>query len=166
MDRATLEKIVHAKLRVLKHLPQEGDLSLVVLKGHLLIEELLVILVESSVKYPEALRSANLRFHTLASIAKALFYTETTSFIWDGIFALNVLRNAFAHNLQPRDLDDKINQLGRAWPGGNRESEKDAVSIPKSEIGGIIEFMCGSLMGLLASTALKDDSDRPTAIAG
>ncbi len=52
-----LRRAANARLRVLQHLPDDGDLSLIVLKGHLLIEELLVTLVCAHVKHAEAIDS-------------------------------------------------------------------------------------------------------------
>jgi hypothetical protein len=44
----TLQQAVDAKPRVMKHLPYDGALSLIILKGYLLVEELLFILVRSA----------------------------------------------------------------------------------------------------------------------
>lgn len=151
IDKTALKEAVDAKLRVMKHLPQQGDLSLIVLKGHLLIEEILFAIVESSVKYPDAIRSANLRYYTLASIAKALSYEDRAAPIWDAVFVLNALRNTFAHNLEPRDLEDKLRQFGRALSGGSPEGERLAVADPEGQIVASIEFMCGYLSGMISS---------------
>jgi len=85
-SRTALQQAVDAKLRVMKHLPRDGDLSLIILKGHLLIEELLFALVRSAVRHPEAITSANLSFYNVASMAKALFYEARLGEVWDAIF--------------------------------------------------------------------------------
>lgn len=45
-----LNKIIEAEMLVIKHLSIEADLSTFILKGHLLIEELLFALVEKPVQ--------------------------------------------------------------------------------------------------------------------
>jgi hypothetical protein len=148
-DETTLKQVVGAKLRVMKHLSQQGDLSLIVLKGHLIVEELLFTVVTSAVRYPEALTSANLSFYQLASVAKAFFYEDSVAPIWDAIFELNKLRNALAHNLDLPDLENRLRRFGRVGSGGNAEAGDLVVAHPASVMAGSIEFMCGVLAGLI-----------------
>ena len=157
----TLQQAVDAKLRVMKHLPQDGELSLIVLKDHLLVEELLFILVQSAVKYPEAINSANLSFYNLASIAKALFYEGRLGPVWDAIFELNTLRNTLAHNLEPPDLEKKLRRFGQAGSGGHAEAGNLVVSEPQSVMGDSIAVICGVLIGFILSRSSEGAAQTP-----
>ena|SRR5579863_1649585 len=166
LNQMSLEKAVDAKLRVMKHLPEKGDLSLIILKGHLLIEELLFALVSSAAKDPEAIKSAKLSYYQLASVAKALYYEnrlekrleKRQSAIWGAIFELNNLRNTLAHNLEPQDLNKKLKRFGVVGSGGHTESGDKVVSDPEGQMVGSIEFMCGALIGLILSKSSEDTS--------
>lgn len=126
-------------------------MSLIILKGHLLIEELLFALVRSAVRHPEAITSANLSFYNVASIAKALFYEARLGEVWDAIFELNALRNTLAHSLDPPDLERKLRRFGRAGSGGHPHAEDMVVADPSGVMVGSIEVMCGVLIGLISS---------------
>jgi hypothetical protein len=149
--RASIEQLVDAKLRVLKHLPEDGDLSLTVLKGHLLVEELLSVLVQSAVKYPRAIEEANLGFYQLASMAKALVYEEgDLGSIWDSIFALNQLRNSLAHNLEPPDLEKRLRRFFGGDSGGPPEADKFVAAEAQRPMRDMIAMICGVLMGYMS----------------
>ena len=144
-NQTALQDVVTAKLRVLKHLPT-GDLSMIVLKGHLLIEELLHAIVSSRTKNPQSVLDARLSFFQLGQIAKALTYEQRFEPIWDAIFALNSLRNTFAHTLDTPDLDKKLCAFARAAaPNHQAEAENLVRTNPEKQIGDGIEFMCGAL---------------------
>jgi len=149
----SLQQAVNAKLRVVKHLPPDGDLSLIVLKGHLLVEELLFILVRSAVKYTEAISAANLSFYNLASIAKALFYEGHLGPVWDAIFELNTLRNTLAHNLEPPDLEKKLRCFGQVGSGGHAVAGNLVLSDPQSVIGNSIAVICGVLIDFISRSS-------------
>lgn len=78
---------------------------MIVLKGHLLIEEQLWELARREAKHPEALAHGRFSFYQISVIAKALAYTEDLDWMWSRIDTLNQVRNRMAHNLEPRDLE-------------------------------------------------------------
>jgi hypothetical protein len=69
----------------------------IVLTGHLLIEELLVATVEKSLKHPDAL--SRFLFYDYLFLARAHAVTELPANTLDTIESLNRLRNQLAHNL-------------------------------------------------------------------
>jgi hypothetical protein len=101
---------------VLEHLT---DGIVLVLKGHLLLEEVLFQLVYSKCPNPEYVDRANLRFFQLLNMARALHPIPpdesarkmTTPELWDAMEALNTLRNRLAHKLEPKDLSPLLNRL-------------------------------------------------------
>jgi hypothetical protein len=153
-----LHRSADAMLRVLRHLPKEGYLSLIVLKGHLLIEKLLFYLVTVGVKHPGALESGNLSFYTLASVAKALYFEERFAQFWDAVFQLNTLRNRLAHNLAPADLNDKLRRFALAASGGNEKAADQVLAEPEKQMVGAIEVMCGFFIGLADRAAASRDA--------
>ena len=140
--------LVRVKLRVLEHLPREGDASLIVLKGHLLIEELLYSLVSSAATFPAALEDGRLSFLNVASVAKALFFEEREAHYWEAIFALNALRNAFAHNLDPPKREEQLRRFGTAMARGNPKGGEETVARPEDSLVMGVSILCGMLAAI------------------
>jgi hypothetical protein len=144
-----LPPAIGSQMRVIRHLPTEGDLSLIVLKGHLLIEELLHALVQSSVPHPSSLDHANLSFHDIACVAESLFFEERHEHIWKSIHALNTLRNAYAHHIEPPKLDDLLTNLGIAMSKGDISAGKHLMKDPPNAIVIGLAVICGILSARL-----------------
>jgi hypothetical protein len=142
-----LRDLVALKLRVIQHLPK-GDLSLIILKGHLLIEELLYVIVKGGVKHPESVEDARLRFSQLAHLARAITYEDRLRPVWDAILAINTLRNMFAHDLYTTRLEDNLRLFARAVAGNNPDAERVVLADPEGQIRTSIEFICGALSGI------------------
>ncbi len=104
------EKIRKDNRRFLKHFPRiEDNSTLVILKGHLLIEELLNELIERRLDRPEELRDVDLTFNQRLFMAKALYSMATKGeWFWEAIKKLNNLRNQLAHHLEPKGFHDKL----------------------------------------------------------
>ena len=100
-----------AILRLVKHLPSLDDTTLIVLKGHLLIEEQLISILESSLRYPKALDETRLTFAQRLSLVKALKYRDKNSWVWEAIAQLNAIRNDLAHKLEPARLNEKMEEF-------------------------------------------------------
>jgi hypothetical protein len=94
-----------------EHMPDTDDLSLIVLKGHLLVEEMLLELSRVLLPNSAFLDEANLRFHQLAHIVRAAEPTKSQDNCWKLIFALNSLRNELVHNLEPPKLETRLQVL-------------------------------------------------------
>lgn len=95
--------------RFLKLLPHGQDLTSVILKGHLLIEEQIKQIIDERVKKPEALSDARLTCHQAICIAEAFCPKE--QYIWEPVKKLNRIRNELAHNAEPKGLDDQIDDF-------------------------------------------------------
>jgi hypothetical protein len=95
--------------RFVAHLPLDTtDRVLVVLKGHLLVEELLRAYIEKHVRRPAALADARLTFHQCLCIARAFDNDPSREKLWLVIEKLNGLRNKFAHSLEPKDVERSV----------------------------------------------------------
>ena len=97
--------------RFLALLPHGKDQLLVILKGHLLIEELLRRIVDERMKKPQALCSVRFECSHIVAIAEAMCAAETEDWIWGALRNLNKLRNDIAHELEPRGLKDRMDHV-------------------------------------------------------
>jgi hypothetical protein len=92
-----------------RHFPgQSNDISLVVLKGHLLLEEIFNRWLAALVHKPEAMEGANLRFHQKLYLIRALTPVgggDTVFRALDAAEKLNTMRNRLAHHLDHPQIE-------------------------------------------------------------
>ncbi len=98
-------------------LPRDQDLTLVILKGHLLIEEQLRQIIDERVEKPDALRDARLECYQAICIAES-FFSERHDYVWNAFKKLNKIRNELAHQTEPVGLDDRIDDFVNSVPWG------------------------------------------------
>ncbi|WP_144007160.1 hypothetical protein [Pelomonas sp. KK5] len=92
-------------------LPETDDVTLTVLKGHLVVEELLYAIAEEHLENPQYLSKARLSFAQLLYVVRALNFIPLPEEAWQGMVELNALRNALAHKLQPKDVTERLERL-------------------------------------------------------
>jgi hypothetical protein len=98
--------------RFLEHLPlATTDRVLVVLKGHLLVEELLRQFINVHMPSPQRLVDARLTFHQCLCMARAFSKDNMHEKLWDATEKLNGLRNKLAHALEPKEVDVKLREF-------------------------------------------------------
>ena len=85
--------------------------TLILLKGHLLVEDLMREYCESKVENSSQLEKARLSFPQVLHLTRALQKYETSSWVWGAVAKLNGLRNSFAHNLTPKNYEAKRNEF-------------------------------------------------------
>jgi hypothetical protein len=92
--------------RLREHLSNNDDLIGVVLRGHLVLEELLFAAVSAHCQEPEHLKEVRLRFPQLVSLLRALEkISAVPSNYWNALLEFNTLRNQLAHRLEPKDIE-------------------------------------------------------------
>lgn len=102
-NRDHLERMLH----FLK--PAREDPTYLVLKAHLLAEEVLYRFIESQAHRPGSLRDARLGFTQLVALSRSFHrYSSEDWWGWAALKQLNSLRNLLAHNLEPKDLRARI----------------------------------------------------------
>ena len=101
MSPVSKSHFIEASKRYYKHLPPADDMTLLLLKGHLLIEELIHRLVEGKLAKPGALKTAKLETNDWICLAEALLHDQAPNWLWDALRKLNGIRNKLAHNLEP-----------------------------------------------------------------
>ncbi|MGA8025550.1 MAG: hypothetical protein WB992_00265 [Bryobacteraceae bacterium] len=97
-------------------LPPVVNLELVVLKGHLLIEEQLQRFLRDVSRHPKSLDDARLNFMQTAHLVRALGglpYTDHS--LWTLVVDLNKLRNRLAHRLEPGDVAAAVDCILRNY---------------------------------------------------
>ncbi|SRR6266571_705493 len=129
--------------RLIEHLPQSDDLTLIVLKGHLLVEERLLDLVGLRLRANDnALKDARLRFAQLIPLARVASGRDQYPGLWRALERLNSLRNDLAHHLEPRQVEGLakaiIDDVGDI--AGIRRS--DPIS---TRLRGAVAFLYGAL---------------------
>lgn len=110
--------------RFLGLLPHGKDPELVLLKGHLLIEEQIRALIDSRLQNPQSLKEANARLetHQAIQLAKAFFPPGHMVDTWRAVSKLNTLRNDIAHNLVEKgSLSDRIEAWVQSAPTGAKD---------------------------------------------
>lgn len=108
-------KIKRVLLRLLEHMPQGDDLELIVLKGHLLLEERLETILRLQIAHGGDLEKARLSFTQKVDLARAMSRRAHDSELWDIIFQVNSIRNDLVHHLEPPKLTSKIDNLTRLY---------------------------------------------------
>jgi hypothetical protein len=110
---------------------ESDDEALIVLKGHLVLEERLTAVIEKFVFHPEHLEKARLSFAQKVNIARCLSLDESANAMWDLIEKINALRNKLSHSLdgEPRARAmDALKASYRRELGADlgKEEEQDA----------------------------------------
>ena len=105
------QQIIFAKVMVRFPL-DEKTLEVIILKAHLIMEEVIRTLITEHVQFPKAVDEARLNCSQAINISEALLRNRTEEpWIWMAAHKLNKIRNHMAHNLEPEGLDDRIEDI-------------------------------------------------------
>jgi len=136
-----VEPLVH----LLKYLPPR-DVTLIVLKGHLLIEEQLVSLLKCSLKYSAALDERHAPRFTFAhrlALVKSMNRSQENQGLWTSIAKLNTLRNDLAHKIASPKLNERINEFLQSADSLSGLSSKNKNI--ELRLRHALIFLCGAL---------------------
>jgi hypothetical protein len=120
-----------------------SDVEIMVLRGHLLLEEELYALLSARLPQARFVLEANFRFTQLVAIAKSLIFREEDRPVWLAIEALNSLRNKLAHRLEPKGYEPLVRQIDLLNPVPISEAlhhEDTAVAINRG-LGFMLAFL-------------------------
>jgi hypothetical protein len=165
--------------RYVKDMPEVDDLALIVLKGHLLVEELLEEVIESIASHRDSIGEAKLSFHQKAVLARALCWTKADSPHWDLISKLNILRNNLAHNLESSRLGQRVRDFlasfrhaqPRDWNGRDNSSMSEQDRI-RYAIAMLMAFLVWYKVGaqnyrkVVDTLLAAEDTHKSTPVAG
>jgi hypothetical protein len=100
-----------------EHMPEsDAELTLIILKGHLLVERQVRAFVEARLLTPHAISRARLSSNQLICLAEAMCLpNKDPAWLWSMVKKLNSLRNSLAHDLAPADIQDRVNDFLNAY---------------------------------------------------
>ncbi|HCD30986.1 MAG TPA: hypothetical protein DER01_01160 [Phycisphaerales bacterium] len=87
-------------LDVIQHVNPKHQLEIIIIKGHILVEQKLWEYIEKKVPNIAPLKNANLGFRQIFPFANALTNQSHLNFLWPCIKKLDWLRNKLAHKLE------------------------------------------------------------------
>ena len=94
---------------LVKHLPHyEEPATLILLKGHLLVEELLRGYIDRKLPNPAAFKHEQFLFAKVLMLCRSLTPPKVKSWAFDAAKKLNDVRNEVAHELESPDLQSKL----------------------------------------------------------
>lgn len=107
---------IKAFRRFLEKLPHGKDQDLVILKGHLLIEEQVRLIIDQRLSNPLALRDTRIECHQAICLAQSFFPEGHNIKFWSALKKLNGIRNAIAHKTEDPGLKNKIDDFIQSVP--------------------------------------------------
>jgi len=131
------------------------ETTLVLLKGHLLIEEALVKIIELHTYHHEHLDAARLGFNQKACVARSLAFRRADIGEWELIQAINSLRNDLAHHLESDEREKKLSRLREVYlreAAGMGNVDEHRLDPPH-----LIASACALVLGVLSS--IQEDSN-------
>jgi len=97
---------------LVKHLPHyQEPATLILLKGHLLVEELLRGYIDRKLPNPSAFKHDQFLFAKVLMLCRALSPPKMKSWAFDAAKKLNDVRNEIAHELESEDLQGKLEKF-------------------------------------------------------
>lgn len=132
--------------RLQEHLRYVDELSLIVLKGHLILEEQLDRILSTLVFHSDHLLGANLRFVQKVSLARSVSLDEDNNPIWDLILAINTLRNELSHALESGRRQSRVERVKALYLNIYQEAISDERNHPDNEI---VAYSIGLSLGFL-----------------
>jgi hypothetical protein len=100
--------------RLRRLLPSGRTLELIILKGHLILEEYLDLYLAGKCRRPAPLQKARLSFVQKVNLFQALFGWADDDPHFRFLVQLNRLRNRLAHTLEPGDLNAAVDHVLRS----------------------------------------------------
>jgi uncharacterized protein YutE (UPF0331/DUF86 family) len=92
------------------------DTTLVILKGHLIIEAELIDICGRLLKNPDALEAGRVPFGVRLNLVRALVEDDAMpESFWQAMKDLNKIRNGLAHKLEPKGFDEELRQFFRRF---------------------------------------------------
>lgn len=91
------------------------DAALIILKGHLVVEERINAVLEKFVFHPEFMDKARLTFAQKLNVARAMSLDESENSMWEVLERLNALRNRLSHSLDGARRADAMEALKAAF---------------------------------------------------
>lgn len=141
-------KQIESFRRFFEKLPHGKDFTLIILRGHLLLEEQIRAIVEERLVNPTSLSEARLECHQWICLAEALCPKDVEPILWRSAKKLNKLRNDIAHKLDPKGLNERAADFVKGFPS--------SIEDPNDSLQERFEKSLLSLFILMAALTEKD----------
>jgi hypothetical protein len=151
-----IEQDPEARFR--KHMPRSKDITLIVLKGHLLLEEQMDLLLDVYLENPKPFRRMRPTFSTRLAVLRSLIITHSSDRFLNAAEKLNVLRNKLAHHLEAPELERHIEMFLGILEGESDPPPPAHTVSPVKRLRVAIAFLCAVIAGYRdAATFIKAD---------
>ncbi|MFM0190644.1 hypothetical protein PQR25_33075 [Paraburkholderia nemoris] len=122
----------------------------VLLKGHLLLEEALVRIIEQFVFYREHASEGRFSFSQKVHLCRALCLRKNDFGEWELIAAINALRNVVAHKLNSPEREKKFSKVKDIYlrEAAAMKASEQLQAMKEHEI---VLLACGHCLGFLTS---------------
>lgn len=122
------------------------DAAQIVLKGHLVVEDIFNRAIESFVLHGEHVEKARLQFHQKLELCRAISLSNNNN-MWNVITKINVLRNALSHSLDQERRSKAVQSLqtiyDQEFPPESRKIEgmSEEAALCMVAIGGVLGYL-------------------------
>src|SRR6516165_6996081 len=120
--------------RLTEQMRHIDEFALVVLKGHLVLEEQLERIISKFLFHPECLEAANLRFAQRVALARTMSLDEHDNLMWELLLAVNGLRNELAHALHSEKRQRKLDRVKALYLAESDAPEREIADCPDHEL--------------------------------
>jgi tRNA(Phe) wybutosine-synthesizing methylase Tyw3 len=127
---------------LVEHLRKVDELTLVILKGHLVIEEQLERIITTFVFHPSYIEESNLRFAQKVAIARSMSLDEPANPLWELIVAINALRNELAHVLTDEKRKQKLARVKNLYFEANAAMAEEDRKCADHEVASFAVAFC------------------------
>lgn len=113
METVAITQADEDLIRYLRLVQQSGRLELLILRAHLLAEELMHELIGKKLAAPEHFEYREFSFRQCLSLTKAMYWKEQDQWLWECLALLNAARNHMAHSILKREDEKVVKKLDR-----------------------------------------------------
>ena len=112
-----IKEFLDGLLRYAEHLPGDKEIpfEILVLRGHLLIEDELREIVKAKFVQHDAYDLQQTKYSSLLRLAQALYGDAVPEWKWNAAQEINVIRNSIAHRLKDETIEPRLNRLFRTY---------------------------------------------------
>lgn len=103
--------LAEIQARYLDELKYVDDVAQIVLKGHLVMEELMTEAIGRFVLHSEFIEQAKLQFHQKLALCRSMSVDEHGNNMWNLIAKINGLRNHLSHSLNDEARNQRLLSL-------------------------------------------------------
>jgi len=126
-------------------MPKMENLTLLVLKGHLLLEELINATGDALLPNPSALKAAQLGCFQRTRRLMALIPDMGFNGPLVAFEKLNAIRNKYGHMLEPPQIEERILAFVDFVEGPMEPAQRASVTRLPERLSRAISFLCGQL---------------------